>query len=194
MLRSKLASWPLDSTVQTTPLLSTSMPRGAKPEPDAFGLLNGTSKYSVSAVAGGFAPGDEAPEAAGHALNRSPDRAVRSGRDAVERHVQPLVLGRIGRLIRLGVGVALAVAVRSRARTRVQPCAFCSSWVLSQIFVSNQPSTPRPERRPQHVVLVEVRVAPRDSTCRSASSVFVFGSYISSCRPLCVIGNAFADG
>ena len=29
-----------------------------------------------------------------------------------------------------------------RGRTRVQPCAFFSSCVLSQIFVSNQPSTP----------------------------------------------------
>ncbi len=40
----------------------------------------------------------------------------------------------------------------------VQPCAFCSSCVLSQIFVSNQPSTPGAEGRPQHVVLVEVHV------------------------------------
>ena len=42
-LISRLASWPLDNTVQTTPLLSTSMPRGAKPDCDVFGLLNGTS-------------------------------------------------------------------------------------------------------------------------------------------------------
>jgi hypothetical protein len=41
--RSKLASCPLDSVVQTTLLLSTSMPRGAKPDPDAFESWSGTS-------------------------------------------------------------------------------------------------------------------------------------------------------
>src|SRR5262249_49156535 len=43
LLRSKLASWPLESTVQTTPLLSTSIPRGAKPCAGALGLFHGTS-------------------------------------------------------------------------------------------------------------------------------------------------------
>jgi hypothetical protein len=41
--RSKLASCPLESTVHTTSLLSTSMPRGAKPWAEAFGLFHGTS-------------------------------------------------------------------------------------------------------------------------------------------------------
>jgi hypothetical protein len=44
-LRSKLARWPLASTVHTTPSLVMSMPRGEKPWADAGTLLvlNGTS-------------------------------------------------------------------------------------------------------------------------------------------------------
>jgi hypothetical protein len=41
--RSKLARCPLASTVQTTLLLSTSIPRGAKPVTFAFGVFHGTS-------------------------------------------------------------------------------------------------------------------------------------------------------
>ncbi len=55
--RSKLPKWPLASATHTTPLRSTSMPRGEKPCTAALGLFHGTSYTSASVVAGGFDPG-----------------------------------------------------------------------------------------------------------------------------------------
>src|SRR5207249_7124054 len=55
--RSKLAKCPLARTVQTTPLRSMSSPRGENPCTSAFGLFQGSSYTSASAVAGGFDPG-----------------------------------------------------------------------------------------------------------------------------------------
>src|SRR5438477_443363 len=47
----------VDGTVQTTPWVSMSRPRGEKPWTRAFGLFHGSSYRSAKAVAGGFEPG-----------------------------------------------------------------------------------------------------------------------------------------
>ena len=69
-------------------------------------------RYSVSAVCVRIVARSDAHDAAGIAQHGAPDRAVRrADGDAVEVHRDPLVLGRIDRLVGLDIGVALAVAV-----------------------------------------------------------------------------------
>ena len=139
--------------------------------------------------------GDEAPKRARHALDGSPDRAVVRRRVAVELHVRAACPS-------LDPPADSAPCTRRACRCRccratnaLQPCAAFSSCVLSQIFVSNQPSTPGgPERRPQHVVVVEVHVAPREAGIDGRRSASSSGSYMISPRCSDLIGNNFADG
>ena len=76
----------------------------------------------------------------------------------------------------------------------VQPCAFCSSCVLSQIFVSNQPSTPAGPNDDHRTSFLSRFTWPELKQVSIGVVCFVFGSYSSSCRPLCVSGKALADG
>src|SRR5262249_33393263 len=75
----------------------------------------------------------------------------------------------------------------------VHPWAFCSSWVLSNTFVSNQPSTVPPPVNQSTPLLSKFRwCVPKQVSI--VVTCFVFGSYISICRLLVVMGNATADG
>src|SRR5687768_158611 len=79
--RSKLARCPLPaSAVQTTPFRSMSMPRGVYPLTGDFGLLNGGSYTSASAVCGGLGPGTTRMIWPGPPL-LSPERKIAPGAD-----------------------------------------------------------------------------------------------------------------
>ena len=107
--------------------------------------------------------GNETNERARHSLDRSPDRAVRRRRVAVERHVDPLVLGWIRRLIRFGVGVALAVSVVIEDERAPALRFLLVVRLVPDLGVEPALDAGRPERRPQHIVVVEIHVAPGEA-------------------------------
>ena len=107
--------------------------------------------------------GNETHERARHPLDRSPDRAVRRRRVAVVLHVEPLVLGWIRRLIRFRVGVALPVAVVVEDERAPALRQLLVVRLVPDLRVEPALDAGGPERRPQHVVVVEIHVAPREA-------------------------------
>ena len=101
--------------------------------------------------------------APGIPMDRSPDRAVRRRRDAVVRHVDPLVLGGIRRLIRFGVGVALPVPVVIEDERAPALRFLLVVRLVPDLGIEPALDAGRPERRPQHIVVVEIHVAPREA-------------------------------
>src|ERR1700732_2935167 len=97
---------------------------------------------------------NEANNRARESHRSSPPRTIRRGRNTVERHVDALVFVRIRGLTRFGIVVALSVSVVIEDKR-----APALRLLLIVRFVPNLRIEPaldprRPERRPQHIVVV----------------------------------------
>ena len=104
---------------------------------------------------------NETNNGARHSHGCSPHRAVRRRRDAVERHVDALVLGWVRRLIRFGVTAALPVPVVIENKRAPALRFLLVVGLVPDLRIEPALDAGRSERRPQHIVVVEIHVAPR---------------------------------
>src|SRR5437879_1341277 len=103
---------------------------------------------------------DETNQRARHSHGSSPDRAVRRRRNAVERHVDALVLHGIGWLTRFGVGVALAVTVVIENERAPALRFLLIVRLVPDLRIEPALNAGRPERGPEHIIVIEIDVAP----------------------------------
>src|SRR5262245_22874511 len=185
---------PLARATHATPLRSMSIPRGEKPCTDAFGLLNGGSKISVSVVCGGFDPGVMRSNAPGKPSDDAQMDPSAAGATAYRPFVMRLSF--VGSTGWLGSTYASRLPLPFVSRiSALQPCAFSSSPVSSNSFVLSQPTTWPPP-------LVQSVLFASSANIRwcvpkhvlMCVSFFVFGSYIASWRPERGSGNNCAEG
>ena len=105
----------------------------------------------------------ETNQRARHSQDRSPDRAVRRRRVAVVRHIDSFVLGFIRRLIRFRVGVAFPVSVVIQDERAPTLGFLLVVRLVPDPGVEPALNAGRPERRPQHIVVVHIHVAPGEA-------------------------------
>src|SRR5687767_1806539 len=184
---------------QYTPLRSTSPPRGEKPWFATAGLFHGTSKTSVSAVSGGFAPGVSRITAPGNpnvVPHTDPSAAGDSAYTPPPYCPVPMRLSLAGSTGAFGSTYSSRRPFPLTSRiSAVHPCALSSSPVSSHSLVSNHPTT-GPPPLVQRVLLASsanIRwcVPKQVATCFIS---FVLGSYTARWRPEALSGKRRAEG